>query len=164
MRSTLKTRIMKRVDNEVMGTKPLWRNKKGQSLVEITLLAPILLIALYIPADFGLALFTAHLSQNAAREGGRIASKMPTFDAAQVEYEVTKRLPFLLKSPLVTAVKRTGTSCMHVVSVTVSGTYDYALYGIIGLLGFSQPDPLAISRTTEMRDEGQMNAFTNPCP
>ena len=37
------------------------RPSKGQSIVELTLLMPLVLATLYIPADFGVAFFTAHL-------------------------------------------------------------------------------------------------------
>ena len=56
---------------------------KGQSIVEISLIAPLLLVALYIPADFGIAMFTAHLTQNAVREAARIGvSTRDPFDNA----------------------------------------------------------------------------------
>ena len=47
-------------------------NQRGQSIVEIALLTPLLLIALYIPADFGVSFFMGNLVQTAAREGARI--------------------------------------------------------------------------------------------
>src|SRR6516225_9564435 len=49
-------------------------SQRGQSIVEITLITPLLLIALYIPADFGVAFYMGNLTQNAAREGARIGS------------------------------------------------------------------------------------------
>jgi Flp pilus assembly protein TadG len=50
------------------------RNERAQSIVEISLITPLLLIALYIPFDFGVSLFAAHLTQNAVREVARIAA------------------------------------------------------------------------------------------
>jgi Flp pilus assembly protein TadG len=50
------------------------RKQKGQSVVELALITSLLLVALYIPADFGIAFLTAHLVQNAVREGTRIGS------------------------------------------------------------------------------------------
>ena len=50
------------------------RKQMGQSVVELALITPLVLIALYIPADFGVAFLTAHLAQNAVREGARIGS------------------------------------------------------------------------------------------
>jgi TadE-like protein len=49
-------------------------NKKGQAMVEFTLIFILLLIVAWIPADFGLALYTGRIAQNASREGARIAA------------------------------------------------------------------------------------------
>src|ERR671912_2050054 len=69
------------------------RRSNGQSIVEMTLLVPLVFATLYIPADFGIAFFTAHLVQNATREAARIGASMNPFVAATVENEATKRLP-----------------------------------------------------------------------
>ena len=71
----------------------LYRRSKGQSIVEFTLLTPLMLAALYIPADFGIAFFTAHLVQNATREAARIGTVMNPFIQITVENEATNRLP-----------------------------------------------------------------------
>src|SRR3954469_1243795 len=72
-------------------------NQKGQSLVEIALITPLLLVALYIPADFGISLFMGHLTQNAVREGARIGSGLAApfgnTEASTVKTEVFDRLP-----------------------------------------------------------------------
>ena len=68
------------------------RRSNGQSIVEMTLLVPLVFATLYIPADFGVAFFTAHLVQNATREAARIGASMNPFVPATVEDEATKRL------------------------------------------------------------------------
>jgi Flp pilus assembly protein TadG len=50
----------------------------GQTLVEFTLVFLLFLVIAWIPADFGLAFYTAQLTQNATREGARIAAADPT--------------------------------------------------------------------------------------
>jgi hypothetical protein len=60
-----------------MKARRLLFNMKGQSIVEIALITPLLLAALYIAFDFGIALFTSHLAQNAVREGTRIGAILP---------------------------------------------------------------------------------------
>ena len=50
------------------------RSHHGQSIVEITLITPLLLVALYIPADFGIAFYVANVLNNAARDGVVIGS------------------------------------------------------------------------------------------
>src|SRR5438034_2884735 len=49
-------------------------NKRGQSIVEMALITPLLLAVLYVAFDFGIAYFTAHYTQNAAREATRYAA------------------------------------------------------------------------------------------
>ena len=49
----------------------------GQAVVEFTLVFLIFLVIAWIPADFGLAFYTAQLAQNASREGARIAAADP---------------------------------------------------------------------------------------
>ncbi|HEY9503362.1 MAG TPA: TadE family protein, partial [Pyrinomonadaceae bacterium] len=49
-------------------------NQKGQSIIEISLITPLLLVALYVPADFGVAFFMGNLTQTAVREGARVGS------------------------------------------------------------------------------------------
>src|SRR5688572_30187650 len=82
-------------------------NQRGQSIVEISLITPLLLIAMYIPVDFGIAFFMGNLTQTAAREGARIASGLPksgeapdlffsSAEANTVKTEVISRLPTYL--------------------------------------------------------------------
>ena len=55
-------------------------NPEGQSIIEITLMTPFLLVALYVPFDFGISIFAGHLTQNAVRDGARIASHTRSLD------------------------------------------------------------------------------------
>jgi hypothetical protein len=138
------------------------RNKqRGQSIVEVSLITPLLLIALYVPADFGIALFIGNLTQIAAREGARIGSGLQksgevpdlTFGSTQadtVKTEVFSRLPSYLTNKAVTVKFFTGTGCMEFVEVTAQGQYNYALYRLMRLFGGTAPDSATISRTTQM--------------
>jgi Flp pilus assembly protein TadG len=148
----------------------------GQSIIEITLITPLLLIALYIPADFGVAFFMGNLTQTAVREGARIGSGITktapkgsddwSFDAKQattVKEEVKNRLPALLKNKSVTVTFYTGTECMEFIEVTADGEYNFFLYQLIRLLGATAPDSLTISRTTQMRYTYQPFKFENRC-
>src|SRR5262245_10838716 len=104
----------------------LYRSSKGQSIVEITLLTPLILAALYIPADFGIAFYTAHLVQNATREAARIGASMNPFNQTTVQNEATNRLPtglFAVSSVSTNLDGSSTSTCMRRVLVTVSGTY-----------------------------------------
>jgi Flp pilus assembly protein TadG len=168
--------------NQVTGNAVSRRNQRGQSIIEISLVTPLLLIALYIPMDFGIGLFMAHLAQNAAREGARIGTGLqktgcssapcPPFtfsstEASTVQAAVTSRMPARLSSKSVTVKFYDGTACMEFIEVTAQGTYNFFLYQLMRLFGFSLPNSdsnnVTISRTTQMRYNYQPSANTTPC-
>jgi Flp pilus assembly protein TadG len=138
-------------------------NCKGQSIVEISLITPLLLVALYVPFDFGMTLFTGHLTQNAVRDGARIASQSDLFSnaiATSLATDVFNRLPNLLvtgspSTKTVTVTFYGGANCAQNVAVNARGTYNFFLYRLIGMLGFPAPGPIQITRTTRMRYEFQ---------
>ena len=135
----------------------------GQSVVELALITPLALIALYIPADFGVAFLTAHIAQNAVREGARIGSGLTSGDPTKpidvgqgttIKDAVLVRLPDRLSSPTVNVrfyFENEAAPCMQVVEVTVTGTYNYSLYHLMELIGVTVPSSAPISRTTQMR-------------
>ena len=92
--------------NAISKNRTMQNNQRGQSIVEISLITPLLLIALYIPADFGVSFFMGNLLQTAAREGARIGSGLQksgsvpnlifsSAEADTVKTEVINRLPGL---------------------------------------------------------------------
>jgi hypothetical protein len=139
------------------------RKQVGQSVVELALITPLLLVALYIPADFGVAFLTAHLVQNAVREGARIGSGLTSGDpnkpidggqGTTIKDAVFARLPQRLSSPSVSVkfhFAGEAATCMQVVEVTTTGSYDFGLYRLMGLIGVTVPPSEPISRTTQMR-------------
>jgi Flp pilus assembly protein TadG len=152
--------------------------RKGQSVVEVSLMAPLLLVALYIPADFGIAFFTAHLTQNAVREGARIASHLPQCGSGPspcitnqsnaacsntdpVVQAVCSRIPARLENPSVSVNLSAGPPCARSVSVQATGQYSYFFYQLLRLLGMSAPNNFTLSRTTAMRYE--LQPIAPPC-
>ena len=147
--------------------------QRGQSIIEISLITPLLLIALYIPADFGIAYYMGNLTQNAAREGARIGSglsksgKAPNLvftstQANTVKKEVFDRLPNLTNKS-VTIRFYDGTACMEFVEVTAQGDYNFFLYQLMRLFGGTVPDFVTISRTTQIRYNYQQYTNTAYC-
>lgn len=144
------------------------RDSEGQSIVELTLLVPIILVALYVPADFGVAFFTAHLVQNATREAARIGASMNPFNQTTVENEVTKRLPtgrFTVSSVTANLNGSETSTCMRRVLITVTGSYDLFLYHLTNLV---VPDAISdttipITRSTAMRYDSQPLTNTGSC-
>jgi Flp pilus assembly protein TadG len=146
----------------------------GQALVEFTLTFLLLLIVAWIPADFGLAFYTGQLAQNAAREGARIAAAdstllegttsciMPPEEAAPCTGNIFKETAARISSALLPGATitldlepDTGTNLNRMVTVTVSGTYNFFFYQLLRLAGVSAPNNTPITRQTRMRWEGQ---------
>lgn len=138
------------------------KNQRGQSIVEITLVTPLLLVALYVPVDFGISFFVSNLTQTAVREGARIGSglqlsgKVPDLvfsstEANKVKTEVFNRLPDYLANKTVTVTFYGGTGCFQFLQVTAQGQYNFMLYKLMRLFGGNVPDFMTISRTTQMR-------------
>ena len=144
-------------------------NSAGQSIVEISLVTPLVLIALYIPADFGIAMFTAHLTQNAVREAARIgvSSKTPFTgtSAGEIRTEALNRMPSRLssKAATVTYYADGPANCAAFVEVIGQGTYDYFFYRMMGVFGFNVPNSRQITRTARMRYEFQPTTHHTPC-
>jgi Flp pilus assembly protein TadG len=137
------------------------KNQRGQSIIELTLITPLLLAALYVPVDFGISLFVGNLTQTAVREGARIGSGLQlsgtvptlTFGSANadiVKTEVFNRLPTYLGSKNVTVKFYGGTGCMQFIEVSAQGEYNFSLYKAMRLFGGTAPNSITISRTTQM--------------
>ena len=137
------------------------KNQSGQSIIEMTLITPLLLIALYVPVDFGISLFVGNLTQTAAREGARIGSGLQldgtvpnlifsSAEAGFVKTEVFNRLPNYLTDRNVTVIFYSGTTCMQFIEVKAQGRYNFLLYRLMRLAGLTVPDSMTISRTTQM--------------
>ena len=145
--------------------------QRGQSIIEISLITPLLLIALYIPADFGIAFYMGNVTQNAAREGARIGSGLQksgsvpslVFGSSQantVKTAVFSRMPGFLTNKSVTVKFYDGTGCMEFIEVTAQGDYNFSLYQLMKLFGGTVPNSVTISRTTQIRYNYQQ--FADP--
>jgi TadE-like protein len=154
-------------------------NRKGQSIVELALITPIILVALYVPFDFGVAIYAGHLTQNVARDGARRVANTDLLDSALATTLATQIAtpsswpgwPGL--SPLLTSGSTTkqvtvnfyatGANCAKSVEVIAQGTYNYFWYRLIGFLGLAPPSQLGIVRTTKMRYEFQPDTNSGAC-
>src|SRR5262249_14336323 len=148
--------------------------KRGQSIIDITLLPPLLLIALYIPADFGIGFYMGNLTQNAAREGARIGSGLSksgtppnlvfgSANANTVKDAVFDRLTGVLENKHLEVKIYEGTTCMNFIEVTAQGDYNFFLYKLMGLFGSTVPDSVTISRTTQIRRNYQQYTNSDYC-
>ena len=124
---------------------------KGQAAVEFTLVFLLLIVVAWIPADFGLALYTGQLAQNAAREGARIAAAdsnllaqtgtctMPCSSqpVKSVMAETAKRFSSaLMPGATITVDYPVGTVvCNQLVRVRVGGNYNFFFYRLLKMFG-----------------------------
>lgn len=152
-------------------------NAKGQSIVELSLITPMLLIALYIPMDFGLAFFVANIAGTATRDAARVGSEIgksggdetnrnfTANDAAIVRDSLVPRLPtyLLSRSVIVKFYEDTPVNCMEVIEVTVSGNYNFFFYQVLRLFGATVNNTMIISRTTQMPYRYQPYANATRC-
>jgi Flp pilus assembly protein TadG len=146
---------------------------KGQALVEFTLVFLILVIVAWIPADFGLAFYTAQLASNAARDGARIAAADRTLTAGSscvlgstcntatgaLRKAADRLSPALLPGATVQLnFPFTGSlaNCDQTVRVRIDGNYNLVFYQLLRLFGISWAgNPTSIQRQNIMRWEHQ---------
>ena len=149
-------------------------DQKGQALVEYTLAFILLLVIAWIPADFGLALYTGQMAMNASREGARIAAAQRTLTAGTCNLPcaseqtsdpsgVLAQTANRVASALLTGATITVTivdvaPCNRMVTVAIVGNYNYFFYRILRLITgstASAPGTVTIDRKTSMRWEHQ---------
>lgn len=171
------------VGNRFIRRKKFLFNSRAQSLVELSLITPLLLVALYVTMDFGVLFFTTQYTQNAVREAARIGAILAdcAVDATvpcvttvsescpgtnKVVQETCARLTNRLTGTTV-AVTLTGNyypaTCMREVKVTAAGTYPYGLYRVIALFGMPLPTSTTVSRSADARYQGQPVTVTGAC-
>jgi Flp pilus assembly protein TadG len=142
----------------------------GQAVVEFTLTFLILLIIAWIPADFALGFYSGQLAHNASREGARIAAAdftllsgttscvMPSCTGNILKETADRISSALLPGATITLNldPDTGTNCNRMVTVTVSGTYNFFFYQLLHWMGVpGDLSSTSITRQTLMRWEGQ---------
>ena len=148
-------------------------NSTGQALVEFTLVFLLLLIIAWIPADFGLAMYTGQIAQNASREGARIAAADPTLavgtttcdlpdcyalDQNGALYRMAVRVSSALLPGATITLNRAAVAatCDAMVTARVEGTYNYFFYRLLSWFGVGgNLNDVNMVRETRMRWEHQ---------
>jgi Flp pilus assembly protein TadG len=147
-------------------------NRKGQSIVELALITPIILVALYVPFDFGVSIYAGHLTQNVARDGARRVATTDVLDntkATNLATQIAANLPPLLtsgsttKQVTVNYYATGGATCAQSVEVIAQGAYTFFWYRLIGFVGLAPSSSIPIIRTTKMRYEFQPDTNSAAC-
>src|SRR5262245_37180932 len=133
------------------------KNNRGQAIVEITLIAPLILMCLYVAMDLGMAFFAAQGVQNAVRDVARIGSVISPFNGTTLKSDLDSRLPsnVTLSSSSVTKLSTAPANCTHIVSATATVDYPLFWYRAVGLFGITTPNTMSITRTVQMRYQNQ---------
>jgi|RhiMethySRZTD1v2_1073278.scaffolds.fasta_scaffold60442_5 Flp pilus assembly protein TadG len=142
-------------------------NERGQSIVEITLMTPLILVALYVPMDFGIAIFKGHITQNAVRDVVRVAAQTDpgSFNRTTAQADLTSRLPsgVTVTAATVSVVPSDpATNCMGSATATATIQYPLFWYRLVQIIGIPSPGTnLTITRTAIMRHEKQPDGTSN---
>ena len=158
------------------------KRDKGQSLVEIALITPLVLGALMVAVDFGIAFYMGNLIAVAARDGARIGSQLeksnridaadPDFavaDADIVRNRIQARIPRYLtgRQVIVTFYEDDAgigpPPCSESIDVQVRGNYPFTLYRLMNFLGANIPVSLTLTRSTRMRYNYQRYEQNETC-
>jgi Flp pilus assembly protein TadG len=143
-------------------------SQAGQAVVEFTLIFILLLVVAWIPVDFGLAFYTGQMALNASREGARIAAAdralvnasctMPCSSATAgtpLRAAADRLSSALMPGATIAIALDPGTSCDRLVTVTISGPYNFFFYRLLRMMGANAPAAVTITRLTSMRWEHQ---------
>lgn len=113
------------------------RSKKGQAIVEFTLIFPLLLILIFGIIEFGILLYNKAVITNASREAARfgIVSKVPRQSKGSVEKVATDYCANYLitfgapdgPNPTATAETNDAAAFQDELTVTVEYDYDFLL-------------------------------------
>jgi Flp pilus assembly protein TadG len=139
------------------------RDERGASAVEFALVAPLLFLVIFAIIDFGFGFHAWDATQNAAREGGRVAAV--TSNPATIEARVRAASDFLDQTQMSVTVqcKPAGGSSFggcpssaawtegDLVRITVNYNYGY-MTPLPTMVGMSSP--MRLSSVAETRFEG----------
>jgi Flp pilus assembly protein TadG len=140
---------------------------RGQTLVEVTLIIPLLILLVGAALDWGLVFFVSHVVQNAVRSGARVAvTEGPTVSGTNVRNEVRRLMP---DTPLFASFRNNATiqvSCIAptgpaanpttppFLQVQTTGPFSFYFMRLIGL------STTTITRDTTMKYERALTCPT----
>ncbi len=131
------------------------QSEAGQSLVEFTLVLPLLLVMLFAIVDFGRAFYTDSILTNAAREGARMAAVQG--DSNQINSAVTNAMGGLTTtSPTLTKTYtnvQAAKGSTATVQLQYKFTYVTPISPLLSLIGGSSIANPTLTSTSSMRLE-----------
>lgn len=132
-----------------MGKYKILKNKRGQTLVELALILPLLLLILMGIFEFG-RVFNAYLiTSHAAREGARVA--VVGSDDLQIISRIKDSIFYLDPTKMTVNISPSKSNRSRGSSVTVNLQYDIDI--IVPIIENIIPNPLTLESKTVMRVE-----------
>jgi hypothetical protein len=108
---------------------------KGQTVVEVALIFPLLVLLVGAAIDWGLLLFVSHIVQNAVQEGARWAVTRADIKQSEIMTQVNDKIP---ETPLFEEFRNSvSVSCAvsggkPFIIVQANGTFRYNFMSLIG--------------------------------
>ena len=128
----------------------LFKNKRGQALVEMALILPLLILLLCGIIEFGRIFNTSLIISNASREGARKASLGA--NDTEIKASISNSAASKLNQSLMT-VSISPSPAVRIYGAEAEVRIDYKLNLITPVISSILPNPLPLSSKTVMRVE-----------
>ncbi len=128
--------------------KLIFRNSKGNAVIEFALVLPLLLLVVFGITEFGRAIMTTNILNTASREGARLAAVSSFSDTLSVQSRVIEVLD--AANVNVKAIVIEFSAVNKSVKVTVTTDFEVLSAGVLE----SFMGTIELSGTTVMRYEG----------
>ncbi|HDS01097.1 MAG TPA: hypothetical protein ENO22_00090 [candidate division Zixibacteria bacterium] len=126
----------------------IFRNKKGNSIIEFALVLPILLLILFGITEFGRAIMVTNVLHTASREGARLASVSDLSDTVSIQTRVQEVLSASNVAPKNITMQYDAAT--KTVRVSVTSDFEVLSLGILGTFA----GVIELQGTTIMKYEG----------
>jgi Flp pilus assembly protein TadG len=126
----------------------IFRNNKGNSVIEFALVLPILLLVVFGITEFGRAIMVTNVLNSASREGARLAAVSSFADSTAVRNRVIEVLTAANITPKDIAIEYSSST--RTIKVTVTNAFEVLSAGVLG----SFAGTIELRGTTVMKYEG----------
>jgi Flp pilus assembly protein TadG len=126
----------------------IFRNNKGNSVIEFALVLPILLLVVFGITEFGRAIMVTNVLNSASREGARLAAVSSVTDSTSIQNRVIEVLTAANVEPGDITVEYSAST--KTVKVSVTNDFQVLSAGILG----SFAGTIVLKGTTVMKYEG----------
>jgi Flp pilus assembly protein TadG len=126
----------------------IFRNNKGNSVIEFALVLPILLLVVFGITEFGRAIMVTNVLNSASREGARLAAVSSLTDSTAVRTRVIEVLTAANITPKDINIEYSPST--KTIKVTVTNAFEVLSAGVLG----SFAGTIELRGTTVMKYEG----------